>query len=161
MTSARFSENSHHINIRTMQPHEPLPMHLLLDADPSEEIVLSYISQSQTFIAESRQELVGVMVLKPEGDKAEIMNVAVEEAWQNKGIGRQLVEHAKQMAQRQGAKQITVCTGNSTLPALALYQRCGFTVQSIEKDHFLRNYPEPIFENGMQCKDRVKLVLEF
>jgi hypothetical protein len=43
---------------------------------------------------------------------------------------------------------------------LAYYQRIGFRVESVLKDHFLANYPEPIFENGIQLKDMLRLYIE-
>ncbi|WP_266203523.1 GNAT family N-acetyltransferase [Pontibacter kalidii] len=147
--------------IRALAPDEPPPMQLLLLADPSEEIIFSYLHQSHTFVAEHATEIVGALVFQlQDNSTAEIMNVAVEEDWQGKGIGRQLVAYAIDLARQQSIKRLFVCTGNSTLPALALYKRCGFTIESIDKGYFLRNYPQPIFENGLQCTDRVKLRLE-
>ena len=148
------------INIRTLALHEPLPMHLLLLADPIEEFVFAYIHNSQIFVAEQEKEAVGVLVLQQRGDAAELMNVGVAEKAQGQGIGRQLVEHAMEQARQKSIKQLIVCTGNSSLPALALYKSCGFSVESIDKDYFLHNYPEPIIENGLPCTDRIKLRLE-
>lgn len=148
------------MQIRTLVPGEPLPMPLLLLADPSEEFILSYIQQSHTFVAEKAGAIVGVLVLQPQGQMAEIRNVAVDAPHQGQGIGRKLVEFAVAWAREQSIKQLIVCTGNSSLPALSLYQRCGFWVASIDKGYFLRTYPEPIFENGLPCTDRIKLRLE-
>ena len=148
------------INIRALAPGEPLPMHLLLLADPSEELILSYIHRSYTLVAEKAGTIVGVLVLQPQGQMAEIRNVAVDEKYQGQGIGRLLLEHAIALARVQSINQLIVCTGNSSFPALALYQRCGFSVESIDKGYFLRTYPEPIFENGVPCTDRIKLRLE-
>ena len=36
---------------------------------------------------------------------------------------------------------------------MAFYQRYGFRVTSIDHDFFVKNYPEPIFENGIQLFD--------
>jgi len=43
---------------------------------------------------------------------------------------------------------------------LAFYQRFGFRVDSILKDYFIINYDEPIFENGIQLKDMLRLILK-
>ena len=148
------------IVIRTLAPDEPLPMPLLLLADPSEELILSYIQQSHTFVAEKAGTIVGVLVLQPQGQLAEIRNVAVDAPHQGQGVGRKLVEFAIAQARQQRIKQLIVCTGNSSIPALALYKGCGFRVESIDKGYFLRTYPEPIFENGIPCTDQIKLRLE-
>ena len=39
-------------------------------------------------------------------------------------------------------------------------QRCGFSIESIEKDYFVRHYPEPIYENEIECRDMVRLRME-
>ncbi|NEM96462.1 GNAT family N-acetyltransferase [Pontibacter burrus] len=148
------------IRIRALSPTEQPPMHLLLLADPSEELVLSYLHKSRIFVAEKAGTIVGVLVLQPQGQQAEIMNIAVAEQQQGQGIGRLLLKHAIMQASKQKIKQLVVCTGNSSLPALSLYQGCGFSVVSIDEGYFLRAYPEPIFENGLPCTDRIKLRLE-
>ncbi|GMQ30855.1 hypothetical protein [Algoriphagus confluentis] len=40
---------------------------------------------------------------------------------------------------------------------LALYQKTGYEIVGIEKDFFIQNYPEPIFENGIPCKHKIIL----
>ncbi|KHF37127.1 putative N-acetyltransferase YvbK [Paenibacillus sp. P1XP2] len=52
-----------------------------------------------------------------------------------------------------------VRTGNSSLNQLGLYQKCGFRMVRIERDYFVNNYPEPIFENGIPCRDQIVLEL--
>jgi len=44
---------------------------------------------------------------------------------------------------------------------LGFYQRQGFRVDRIDKDFFLKHYPEPIVEDGIQHKDMLRLTLEF
>ncbi len=44
---------------------------------------------------------------------------------------------------------------------LAFYQRHGFRVTSIDRDFFARNYPEPIFEDGIQLFDMLRLTLRY
>jgi ribosomal protein S18 acetylase RimI-like enzyme len=148
------------ILVRTLAPDEPLPMQLLLLADPSEELILSYIRQSHTLIAEHAGAVVGVLVWQQQGEAAEILNVAVDGKHQRQGVGRLLVTHAIAQARELSIKQLIVCTGNSSTPALALYKHSGFAVESIDPGYFLRTYPEPIFENGLACTDRIKLRLE-
>ncbi len=63
------------------------------------------------------------------------------------------------MAKESGAKILELGTGNSSLSQLALYQKCGFGMHSIETG-FFNSYPEPIFENGIRCIDMVRLCTE-
>lgn len=48
-------------------------------------------------------------------------------------------------------------TGNSSIAPLILCQKCGFRITGIDRDFFIRHYSEEIFENGIQCKDMIRL----
>jgi GNAT superfamily N-acetyltransferase len=48
-------------------------------------------------------------------ETAELVNIAVKEDLQGKGIGRQLVMHAIETAKSQGFKTIEIGTGNSSI----------------------------------------------
>jgi hypothetical protein len=43
---------------------------------------------------------------------------------------------------------------------LALYQKCGFRIVGVDLDFFIRHYPEKIYENGIQCRDMIRLSLD-
>ncbi|WP_176586226.1 GNAT family N-acetyltransferase [Priestia megaterium] len=146
------------MNIRNLKSSEEYPLDLLLLADPSEEIVKEYIKRGECFIAEENNFVVGVYVLLPtRPETVELVNIAVNEEFQNKGIGRQLVKDAIKQAHSKGYKTIEVGTGNSSIGQLALYQKCGFRIVGIDKDFFIRHYSEPIFENNIQCQDMIRL----
>ena len=36
----------------------------------------------------------------------------------------------------------------------------GFRVSSVEKDFFLENYPEPLYEDGIRHTDMLRLTLD-
>lgn len=138
--------------------HEKPPMSLLLLADPSRKVVESYLQRGQCFIAQEKEQIIGVYVLlatRPE--TIELVNLAVDEGYQGRGIGKKLVLHAIAEANRLGFKTIEVGTGNSSIDQLALYQKCGFRITGIDKDFFLRHYSEKIFENGIQVVDMIRL----
>nr|WP_191296815.1 GNAT family N-acetyltransferase [Paenibacillus sp. PL91] len=133
-------------------------MELLLLADPSVLLVSQYLKRGECFVAVVDNEIVGEYVLLPtRPDTVEIVNIAVAEPEQGKGIGKQLVKHAIQNAALQGYKTIEIGTGNSGMSQLALYQKCGFRMTGIDRDFFIRHYSEPIFENGIQVVDMVRL----
>lgn len=75
-----------------------------------------------------------------------------------KGIGRQLATHAIETARAQGYKTMEMGTGNSSIGQLALYQKCGFRIVGVDLDFFVRhNYLEEIYENGIQCRDMIRM----
>ncbi|WP_203364378.1 GNAT family N-acetyltransferase [Bacillus sp. REN10] len=146
------------MRIRTLTPNEEPPIKLLLLADPSEKLVREYVSRGECFVAEVGQKIVGVYVLLPtRPETVELVNIAVAESEHGKGIGKQLVKDAIQRAKAQGYKTIEIGTGNSSIGQLALYQKCGFRMIGIDQDFFIRHYSEEIFENGIQCRDMVRL----
>lgn len=147
------------MRIRLLEGDEAAPIHLLLLADPSEALINDYLANGQCYVLESEtSEILGTFVLQAQNTtKIELVNVVVSEAYQGHGLGRMLVEAAIETARNQSYQQLLVCTGNSSIGQFALYQKCGFRIESIERDYFIRHYPEAIIENGIQCRDRICL----
>ncbi|KKB37792.1 GNAT family N-acetyltransferase [Bacillus thermotolerans] len=146
------------MNIRLLNKDENPPMDLLLLADPSRNMVEEYVKRGECYTAESDNQVIGVYVLLPtRPETVELVNVAVAEHYQGRGIGKQLVIHAVQTAKGKGYRTIEVGTGNSSIGQLALYQKCGFRITGVDIDFFIRHYQEEIFENGIQCRDMIRL----
>ncbi|MED1793767.1 GNAT family N-acetyltransferase [Brevibacillus nitrificans] len=146
------------MEIMPLDLHSPPPMQLLLLADPSESLVERYLKRGTCYIAAEDRAVVGVYVLLPtRPDTVELVNVAVDEAQQGKGIGKKLVLHAIDTAKQLGYRTIEIGTGNSSVNQLALYQKCGFRITGVDRDFFLRHYDEPIFENGIQIVDMIRM----
>lgn len=146
------------MNIRKLYFDEEPPMDLLFLADPSRKIIDEYIQRGECFVGESDGQIIGVYVLLPtRPETVELVNVAVRESQQGRGIGKQLILNSILTAKSRGYRTIEVGTGNSSIGQLALYQKCGFRITSVDIDFFIRHYSEEIFENGIQCRDMVRL----
>ncbi|SHE12896.1 Uncharacterized N-acetyltransferase YvbK [Chlamydia abortus] len=146
------------IIIRPLGSGEEPPMELLLLADPSRDIVEGYLGRGKCYVAEEDGAVIGVYVLIPtRPETVELVNVAVEESRHGRGIGKQLVLHAVRTAREEGAWTIEVGTGNSSVAQLALYQKCGFRITGVDRDFFIRHYPMEIVENGIPCRDMIRL----
>lgn len=147
------------MKIRKMSAGEVPPLELLLSADPSIDKIYEYLRTGDCYVAEEG-EVVGVYVLAPIGEETvEIMNVAVAEMEQGKGIGKRLVLDAIEKAKQADYQKIVIGTGNSSIHQLALYQKCGFRITEIDQNFFIRNYEEEIYENGIRCVDMIRLSL--
>lgn len=146
------------MKIRKLNNHERLPIELLQMADPSPMLINEYTQRGETFIAETNGEVVGVYVLLPtRSNTIEIVNVAVSQNEQGKGIGKRLILDAIHQSKKMGYKTIEIGTGNSSIRQLAFYQKCGFRISHIDHDYFVRHYDEKIIENGIWCRDMVRL----
>src|SRR5437016_4766781 len=101
------------MNIRKLYKGENPPLELLLLADPSEAIVKEYVNRGECFVAESNQQIIGGYVLLPtRPETVELVNIAVADNQQGKGIGKQVVKDAIQKAKLEGYKTIEIGTGN-------------------------------------------------
>lgn len=150
------------MEIRLLKEDEGLPMDLLLEADPSEELVREYCESGCVYEAMVDDVLVGVYVLLPLSDTVmEIKNIAIAETMRGRGCGKKLILHALAEAKRLGFAAVEIGTGNSSVDQLMLYQKSGFRIDSVDHDFFTRNYPEPIIENGIRCRDMIRLVYTF
>ncbi|MEY8749342.1 GNAT family N-acetyltransferase [Alkalicoccobacillus gibsonii] len=145
--------------IKELHANDELPWDLLLEADPSRELVQEYLQKGESFLAIEHDEVIGVIVLcYIENETYEIKNISVKENLQGKGIGSLLIQSAIEKAGQMNARFVEVGTGNSSIEALLFYQKCGFRLDRIDHDFFVRNYSEKIFENGIWCRDMVRLV---
>ncbi|PKR84236.1 GNAT family N-acetyltransferase [Heyndrickxia camelliae] len=146
------------MHIRKLTPEEQHPIALLLLADPSLKLIEEYIARGECFVAEEEGSIIGEYVLLPtRPDTIEIVNIAVAEHSQGKGIGRELVNDAIRRSREWGYKTIEIGTANSSVGQLLLYQKCGFRIVGVDKDFFIRHYEEKIYENGIQVIDMVRL----
>lgn len=146
------------LKIRELQLTEEYPLHLFLLADPELGMVESYAYRSSCFVLEENHEIVGSYLLLPTRPKTiELVNIAVLTKKQGRGYGKELVKHAIATARTLGYQTIEVGTGNSGVMQLGLYQKCGFRIVGVDIDFFTRHYKEAIFENGIHCRDMVRL----
>ena len=144
--------------IRLRTDSDPLPWNLLLQADPCAEMVQSYCQQGFCYLAEWKETIVGVyVILGKTEDRAELMNISVVAEWQGQGIGRQLLQHAQDVAKELGYVWLEVGTGNSSLSQLRFYQRAGFRITGVLPDFFVHHYAHPIVEEDIPCRDMIRL----
>ncbi len=104
------------------------------------------------FIAEWNSQTIGVYVLlETRPQMVELVNVAVRKDEQGQGMGKQLALHANDTARSRRYKIIDVGGGISSIGQLALYQKCGFRICGVDRDHFAVHYAKPTYENGIRA----------
>ena len=102
------------IEIRQLNPREPFPWKLLYTADPSREAVADYTARGVCFGAWESGKIIGVSVLlRTRPFTMELVNLAVEESCQGRGVGKRLIRHAVETARNAGCTVLEVGTPES------------------------------------------------
>lgn len=146
------------MEIKEISDHQEIPLSLLLLADPEIDHINKYLSKSRILAAIHRNEIVGIIIFKATNNETvEIMNIAVLENHQWKGIGKKLILNTFLDIKNNGFKKVQIGTGNTSVDQLAFYQKMGFRIANTIHNYFVDNYKNKIFENGKQCKDMIRL----
>ncbi|NMA83440.1 MAG: GNAT family N-acetyltransferase [Epulopiscium sp.] len=149
------------MEIRKLGNDKEIPYDLLFLADPSMKIISDYIYRGDCYAAYISNNIVGAyVVVRTRPLTLELVNIAVKEAYQGKGIGKKLILNAIDIARGDNIKALEIGTGNSSINQLALYQKCGFRIVGIDRDFFKKHYKEKIMENGIECIDMIRLRLD-
>ena len=69
-------------------------------------------------------------------DELHINTIAVDGMLRRRGLAARLMEHVMREAARDGARRATLEVRRSNEPALALYQRLGFTVTAVRPRYY-------------------------
>ncbi|KMQ69134.1 GCN5 family acetyltransferase [Chryseobacterium sp. FH2] len=142
----------------TINSSSEIPYELLLLADETMEAINQYIFKSDIYILNDNFQNIAVMVLYKINDKElEIKNIAVIEAYRNQGIGSILINKAKEIAKENHYNSLIVGTSDTGFQQIKFYEKNGFVKKGMRKNFFIKNYPFPIFENGLQMRDMIIL----
>ncbi len=135
-----------------------VPYDLLYLADEDDDQIAKYKDSSDFYGTFDNEKIVGIIGTNEiDKDSTEIVCVAVAEEYQNRKIGTGLVETAISASKEKNYKEIVIKTGNCGIGQLYLYQRCGFRFDSVNKNYMIEHYPNPIYENDIQCFDQIIL----
>lgn len=143
------------IDIVKVEANKRTYLPLLLLADPSEEMIAKYLDRGDLFLLreDGAPACVAVVAEYDAPGACELKNLATDESLQNRG-------HAGRMLQFLFAHCAKTCrtmylgTSEQMIP---FYRRFGFAPSHTVKNFFTDFYPEPIFENGLQCIDMLYL----
>ena len=129
---------------------------LLLLADEQLSMIDRYIDRGDMFVISEDDRVIAECIVTDEGGGvAEIKNLAVDPAWQNRRYGRALVCFVSDLY-RATHHTLMVSTGDSPL-TVPFYERCGFVKRRVIKDYFVKHYDRPIYEAGQRVTDAVIL----
>lgn len=131
-------------------------LELLLDADPSLEMIERYLDRGEMYVLYAHGEPVAEAVVARRADGAcEIMNLATRREARNRGCARRLVEHLVRVCAAE-FERMYVGTCEDLIP---FYEKLGFSPAYVEKHFFRDNYPGVTFDEG-ELDDMYYLVRE-
>lgn len=128
---------------------------LLLLADESEEMIDKYLNRGTLFALYDSDLKSICLVTQESEDTLEIQNLATYPQFQGKGYGRYLINYVCDYY-KDTSKTMLVGTGDSPL-TVPFYENSGFILSHRLENYILDHYDEPIFEAGIQLKDKVYL----
>ncbi|MAU70753.1 MAG: GNAT family N-acetyltransferase [Pseudozobellia sp.] len=146
------------MNVIIKKIKDNFPYEILLIADETVDAINKYVFDSDVYLAIVQQEAIGAFCLLSDNEGAlEIKNIAIVPQWQNRGIGSFLLAKIEEIAKKEEFKTITVGTADTGKRQISFYIRNGYAQYAVKKNFFLKNYNQPIYENGIMLKDMIIL----
>ncbi len=143
------------MEIRRISTGKETYMPLLLEADPSREMIEGYLDAGELYALMVNGQTCAVAVVAKREDGAwEIKNLAVAPQTRGKGYGARLLGHLfKVLSARCDRLYVGTSEGNAPF-----YEKYGFARDGVIEGFFEKHYPEPVIENGKALKDMIVMV---
>ena len=87
-------------------------------------------------VAMEGETLVGYVGSQTVIDESDMMNIAVHPDFRRKGIAEALVAALEEQLRERGSKALTLEVRDSNAPAIALYEKLGFTQVGLRKNYY-------------------------
>ncbi len=108
-----------------------LSLNRLLNVEASEfkgntcDFVKQEVDKGNYYVVKHRGNVVAAACISPRDEGVYLETIAISEAYQKKGIGSELIEHAKKVTKEHGCDKLLVDTF-CQYSADAFYAKCGF-----------------------------------
>ena len=124
---------------------------LLLDADPSKDLINSYLKNGELFVLTYKDDVACVAVVtKIDEDTIELKNIATKESFRGQGYGKKMLKYLADNY-KQKYKKMIVGTSENNIP---FYVKQGFDkYEKTIKNFFIDNYKEEIIDGNTKCID--------
>jgi GNAT superfamily N-acetyltransferase len=143
------------MEIRRISAGKATYMPLLLEADPSREMIETYLDAGELYaLMVDGQTCAVAVVIEREDGAWEIKNLVVAPVMRGKGYAARLLRHLFKVLPAH-CDRLYVGTSAGNVP---FYEHFGFVRDGVIEGFFEAHYPEPIIENGCVVKDMIILV---
>ena len=146
-----FLPVKHLVNIKKERDNKEQYLELLLEADPSKEMINKYLADGELFVLTYKDELVCIaVVMKIDNDIVELKNIITKEKHRGNGYAKKMIKYLVDNYKTRYKKMI-VGTAENNIP---FYVKQGFDkYEKTIKNYFVDNYDKEIFDENMQCVD--------
>lgn len=126
---------------------------LLLEADPSKEIIQDYLQKGELFVLTYKEEVACVAVVtKVDDNSIELKNIATVEKHRGQGYGKKMIKYLFDNYKQKYNKMIVGTTENN----IPFYVKQGFDkYEKTIKNFFVDNYDEEIKDGNLVCTDMI------
>ena len=126
-------------------------MDLLLESDPSKDMINDYLRDGELFVLTYKDDVACVAVVIKIDDKTiELKNIVTKEEYRGQGYGKKMIKYGFDNCKQKYEKMI-VGTSENNIP---FYVKQGFDkYEKTIKNYFVDNYDEEIWDGDLQCID--------
>lgn len=128
-------------------------MEMFLEADPLENMIRKYLSDSDVYVLKKEDEIICIAVILPISRKVlELKNIVTKEKYRNKGYAKILLKSLCGNYKQKYEKML-VGTTEKNIP---FYVKQGFDkYEKTIKNFFIDNYEEEIKDGELVCTDMI------
>ncbi len=126
-------------------------MDMFLEADPSENMIRRYLSDSDVYALKMEDKIICIAVILPISKKVlELKNIITKEKYRNKGYAKILLKSLCGNYKQKYNKMLVGTTENN----IPFYVKQGFDkYEKTIKNYFIDNYDKEIWDGKLKCTD--------
>ena len=126
---------------------------LLLEADPSKDMIHKYLNDSDVYALKKEDELISIaVILHIDRKTLELKNIVTKENYRNKGYAKTLLKHLSGNYKQKYDRMLVGTTENN----IPFYVKQGFDkYEKTIKNFFVDNYKEEIKDGELTCTDLI------
>ena len=98
----------------------------------------------RTYVFEADGEIVSFVVMTVVAGEGEILTIATDPAYQNKGLARLLLLQVIETLRKEGADSLFLEVATDNMHAIRLYEGCGFARSGRRKAYYSRRNAPPV-----------------
>ena len=141
------------VNIKKEKDNKEQYMGLLLEADPSEDMINKYLKDGDLFVLTYKDEVAGIaIVLEIDKDVVELKNIVIKNQYRGQGLGKKMLKYLADNYKTKYKKMIVGTTENN----IPFYVKQEFDkYEKTIKNFFIDNYNEEIKDGDLICTDLI------